>query len=144
MTIRWNGSTPGSQDTLSHGLGFLLSGSIAFLVDAIILTVLTSLAGLHPVVARVFAISIALVAGWLSHRRFTFRLAVPPSFPEFLRYAAVGWVAAALNYAVFVAIVLASPGIVPVYALVVSSLVTMTFSYLAMRFAVFRDPSKPT
>jgi hypothetical protein len=31
-----------------------------------------------------------------------------------------------------------------VYALVVSSLLTMTFSYLAMRFAVFRDPSKPT
>jgi putative flippase GtrA len=144
MTIRWNGSTPGSQTTLSHGLGFLLSGSIAFLVDAAILTALTSLAGLHPVVARVFAISIAMVAGWLSHRRFTFRLAISPSVPEFLRYAAVGWVAAALNYAVFVAIVLVWPGIVPVYALVVSSLITMTFSYLVMRFAVFRDPSKPT
>jgi putative flippase GtrA len=144
MTIRWNGSSPGSQSTVSHGLGFLLSGSIAFLVDATVLTVLTSLVGLHPVVARVFAISVALVAGWLSHRRFTFRLTTPPSFPEFLRYAAVGWAAAALNYAVFVAIVLAWPGIVPVYALVLSSLVAMTFSYLGMRFAAFKDPSRPT
>ena len=44
----------------------------------------------------------------------------------------------------FVVIVLVWQGIVPVYALVLSSLVAMTFSYLGMRFAAFKDPSKPT
>lgn len=138
----WSGMAPGGQHPVKHGLGFLFSGTLAFLIDASVLTVLTYF-GLHPIVARVFAISIAMVAGWLAHRRFTFRLSTPPGVAEFLRYAAVQWTVAAINYGIFVAIVLLQPGIKPLYALVVSSLVAMVFAYLGMRYAAFRKPGGP-
>ena len=80
-----------------------------------------------------------MVAGWLAHRRFTFRLSTPPSLPEFLRYAAVGWTVAAINYGIFVAIVLLRPPSSRSIALFVSSLVAMVFAYLGMRFAAFRS-----
>jgi putative flippase GtrA len=112
---------------LRHGLGFLVSGSIAFAVDAVILKTLIAVFAVHPVLARLAAISIAMVAGWLAHRTLTFAVRAPPSVPEFLRYAAVAWTAAAINYGLFVLIVLASVG-------------AMVFSYLGMRFSAFRNP----
>ncbi|MBX9588664.1 MAG: GtrA family protein [Hyphomonadaceae bacterium] len=133
----WSGAAPGGQHPVKHGLGFLFSGALAFAVDASVLTALTLL-GMHPIAARLFAISVAMVAGWLAHRRFTFRLATPPTASEFLRYAAVQWTVAAINYATFVAIVLLQPSIEPFYALIASSLVAMVFAYLGMRFAAFR------
>jgi putative flippase GtrA len=133
----WSGLTPGGQHPVRHGLGFLFSGSLAFLTDATLLTALTFL-GLHPIAARFFAIWVAMTVGWLAHRRFTFRLSIPPSLAEFLRYVAVQWTVAAINYGVFVMIVLLRPSIPPLYALVASSFVAMVFSYLGMRFAAFR------
>jgi putative flippase GtrA len=139
MSERWEGMTPDGQHPLRHGLAFLFGGAIAFAVDAVVLKLLTSGFGMHPIVARLFAISLAMVAGWLAHRRFTFRMAVPPSLREFLRYAAVGWLVSAINYGFFVAIVLLKPNIEPLYALIGSSLAAMVFAYLGMRFAAFRQ-----
>ena len=133
------GPAPGTQHVVRHGLGFLLSGLIALSVDAFVLTLLTRVLSIHPIAARLAAISLAMVAGWLSHRTFTFALSVPPSLAEFLRYAGVGWMAAAINYGLFVLILLARPDTDPLVALVISSLVAMVFSYLGMRFAAFRD-----
>jgi putative flippase GtrA len=137
MVGNWSSLAPGNQHPVKHGLGFLFSGTLAFVTDALILMALTRL-GLHPILARVFAISVAMTAGWLAHRRFTFRLTTPPSVNEFLRYAAVQWTVAAINYGVFVLILLLRPSTQPFYALVASSLVAMVFSYLGMRFAAFR------
>jgi putative flippase GtrA len=131
-------SAPGAQHPVRHGLAFLVSGGTAFLVDALVLTLLTAVVGLHPILARVAAIAFAMVAGWLMHRTFTFRVAARPSLPEFLRYAGVAWTAAAVNYGVFVLIVLAFAGIEPLLALVVSSAAAMAFAYIGMRFAAFR------
>ena len=64
----WSTAAPGSQHPLRHGLAFLVCGSIAFGVDAIVLKLLTAGFGMHPIVARLFAISLAMVAGWLAHR----------------------------------------------------------------------------
>ncbi len=133
-----NKSAPGAQHPVRHGLAFLVSGATAFIVDALVLKLLTSVLGLHPIVARLAAIALAMVAGWLMHRTFTFRVADPPSLPEFLRYAGVAWTAAAVNYGLFVLIVLAYPAIEPLVALVISSVVAMVFAYLGLRFAAFR------
>ena len=143
MTSKPRSAAPGVQNPLGHGLGFVFSGALAFLVDAAVLKLLTIGLGLHPVVARLAAISAAMVTAWLAHRRFTFRLTVPPTFGEFLRYAAVGWAAAGLNYSVFAAIILGRPGIEPLYALLASSLVAMVFSYFGMRYAAFRQRGTP-
>ena len=139
MLSEGNKSAPGAQHPVRHGLAFLASGGTAFIVDALVLKLLTSVLGLHPIVARLAAIALAMVAGWLMHRTFTFRVAARPSLPEFLRYAGVAWTAAAVNYGLFVVIVLAYPGIEPLVALVVSSAVAMVFAYLGLRFAAFRQ-----
>jgi putative flippase GtrA len=139
MTSKWSIAAPGAQHPVRHGLAFLFSGSLAFLIDAVILKLLTAAFGVHPILARLVAISIAMLAGWLAHRRFTFRLATPPSLAEFSRYAAVQWTVAAINYGIFVVIVLLRPSIEPLVALFVSSLIAMVFAYLGMRYAAFRQ-----
>ena len=129
--------TPAGQHPLRHGLAFVLSGGTAFAVDATVLQGLTALLGVPAIAARVAAIALAMVAGWLMHRTFTFVVATRPSVAEFVRYAGVAWAAAAVNYAVFVLILLARPGTHPLVGLVVSSIAAMVLAYLGMRFGAF-------
>jgi putative flippase GtrA len=130
---------PSGASGLKQGAGFLTSGLLAFAVDAVVLKTLTAWGGLSPLVARVFAIAMAMVVGWMAHRRLTFAVSVPPSVMEFLRYAAVAWTAAAINYAIFAAILLVRPGTEPLIALVIASAVAMGIAYLGMRYGVFRS-----
>ena len=139
MADRGNRLSPDGRHPVRHALGFLASGGTAFAVDALVLLLLTAWLGVNPMAARLIAISLAMVAGWLMHRTFTFTVTKSPSVPEFLRYAGVAWTAAAVNYGVFVAILLARPATKPFAALVVSSAAAMTFAYLGMRFAAFRQ-----
>jgi putative flippase GtrA len=141
VTRRGSNILPEGQHPVRHGLGFVVSGATAFAVDAVVLELLTAVLDIHPIIARLAAISLAMVAGWLMHRTFTFAVAARPSVAEFLRYAGVAWTAAAINYGVFVLIVLIDPELEPLVALVVSSLAAMLFSYLGMRFAAFRQRS---
>lgn len=141
-TGRWSTAAPGAQHPLRHGLAFLLSGSTAFLIDAGLLELLTAGLGVDPIAARLVSISCALVAGWLSHRRFTFRLASPPTVLEFVRYVGVQSTVALLNYGFYVAAILLRPGIAPVLALFISSAIAMVFSYVGIRFGVFRQPGR--
>lgn len=143
MKGKWSFAVPGAQHPLQHALGFLLSGSIAFSVDAGILELLVTGFGVHKLTARVASISVAHVAGWLAHRRFTFRLATPPTWREFQRYAGVQYAVALLNYGIYSAIVLLQPDIRPLYALVVASGVAMFFSYFGIRFGAFRLGRRP-
>jgi putative flippase GtrA len=140
MTSKWSTAAPGAQHPVRHGLAFLFSGSLAFLVDAAILKFLTAVFGIHPILARIFALSCAHVAGWLSHRTFTFRVATPPTLAEFLRYAGLqSAVSLFINYGVFVVVIVLRPQIEELFALVISSGVAMVFSYFGMRFAAFRQ-----
>ncbi|KAB2920362.1 MAG: GtrA family protein [Hyphomicrobiaceae bacterium] len=131
---------PGDQHPLRHGFAFLFCGALSLTVDAVVLKLLTVLLGMHPIAARLVAISIAMVSGWLSHRTFTFALTTTPTLAEFLRYVAVGWLVSAINYGVFVAIILARPAIEPLIALFASAFVAMIFAYFGMRYAAFRQP----
>ena len=127
------------RSPIRHGAGFVVSGLIAFSVDAAVLWALTRLGGLDPFSARLAAIGVAMIAGWLAHRRLTFNVSAPPSFAEFGRYAAVAWGAAALNYTVYAAVLLVRPATPPLAALVAATVVAMGFSYLGMRLGVFRN-----
>lgn len=120
-----------------HGPGFVASGLIAFSVDALVLLALTR-SGVDPFSARVVAIAIAMVAAWLSHRRLTFAVAVPPSLTEFARYAVVASGAAAVNYAIYAALLLVWRGLPPLAALFAATATSMCVSYVGMRFGVFR------
>jgi len=126
------GHTPARQ-----GAGFVTSGLIALGVDMGVTSALTRLAGLSPYIARPIAIFLAMIAGWLCHRRLTFAVQTPPTLREFARYAAVAWGVAALNYAVYAGILAASPAVAPEAALVASSLVAMAASFVGMKLGVF-------
>jgi len=123
---------------LRHWGGFLLSGLIALSCDAVILQIGILVLGLHPLAARLIAISGAMVAGWLAHRRLTFSLREPPTIREFSRYSAAAWTAAAINYATFAAVLSVSPGTHPLVALVCASILATFFAYMGMRYGVFR------
>ncbi len=127
---------PALTDT-GHWAGFLVSGGLAFLTDAGVLWVLTAL-GISPFVARLGAILQAMVVAWIAHRTLTFRVEAPPSLGEFMRYAAVAWTTAALNYGIFALILLLLPAVTPLAAMLASSVAAMAFSYVGMRFAAFR------
>jgi putative flippase GtrA len=143
MNGRWGNMVPGAQHPLRHGLAFLICGLISLSVDALVLKLLTTLFGLHPFVARIAAIMVAMTSGWLSHRTFTFALKTPPTVAEYLRYMAVGWFVSAVNYGVFVIILLLRPVTEPLTALLGSSVVAMFFAYFGMRFAAFRVDAEP-
>lgn len=127
-----------AHSTSRHLAGFLASGIMALAVDACVLVIGVRVFGLSPFLARLIAISIAMVVAWAAHRRFTFALTVRPSLNEFLRYAAAAWTTAGINYLVFATVLLAYPAITPLSALVVASIVATIFSYLSMRYGVFR------
>ena len=100
--------------------------------------ILTAVCGVHPILARVVSLSFAHAGGWLSHRRFTFRLTTPPTLAEFVRYAGVQSTVALINYGIYVVVILLRPDIWPLFALVISSGVAMFFSYFGIRFAAFQ------
>jgi putative flippase GtrA len=138
---KWSKVIPGGQHPLQHGLGFLLSGSIAFVVDVGGLKLLQIYFGVHPLLARLVSLSCAHVAGWLSHRRFTFRLTTPPTWAEFMRYAGVqSTITLVINYGTYWLILqLLRPETEPVLAAIASSGVAMFFSYFGIRFGAFRQ-----
>jgi putative flippase GtrA len=123
---------------LRHWGGFLLSGLIALTCDAAILQLGILVFGLHPLAARLVAISIAMVAGWLAHRRLTFSLTTPPTLGEFTRYSAIAWTAASLNYVAFATVLYVSPRTHPLGALAIASILATFFAYIGMRYGAFR------
>ena len=98
---------------------------------------LTRLAGAPVLIARLFAIGAAMLASWLINRTITFPVAGPPSLREFAQFAAIAWIAAAVNYAIFAAIVFLVPNLNPVFGIAAASLCAMSFSYFGMRYGVF-------
>jgi putative flippase GtrA len=134
-----SGDRPGGQQTIvKHGAGFLAAGLIATATDAGILVFLTRVAGLDPFTARLIAIACAMVAGYFAHRRLTFAVRYSATFKQFAGYVGVAATAAALNYAVYAAILLTKPGTEPLLAMLAPTLLAMATSYGGMRFAVFR------
>lgn len=121
-----------------HWTGFLLGGAVAFGIDSAVTMLLTRLAGAPVLVARLAAIAMAMFASWLINRTITFPVASPPSLPEFARFAAVAWMAAVVNYAIFAALIFLFPALHPVLGIAAASICAMTFSYFGMRFGVFK------
>jgi putative flippase GtrA len=121
--------------------GFLLAGILALVTDGTVLQLLTAGLGLSPLLARPLSISVAMVVSWLVNRTITFQRRSAPTVGELARFAAVSWVAQAVNYAVFAAILIAVPATHPLIALVLASLVSMCVSYVGFRFGVFRATS---
>lgn len=123
---------------LRHGAGFIISGLIAFSIDAAVLWLFTRFAGLDPYSARIAAILTAMVAAYFAHRRLTFAVVSPPSASEFLKFASVASTANGINYAIYAGMLMMIPGCTPLQALLVASVIAMAVSYIGFRFGVFK------
>ena len=131
-----------SQEDFRHYGGFVLAGGTAFLVDISILHLQTDLFDVDPLLARPISILIAMVVSWWINRTITFSVGRPPSFAEFAQFAAVVWVAQAVNYALFATILLALPETIPAVAVAAATSVSMCISYMGYRFGVFRTSGR--
>ncbi len=130
-------NTPAPRPKLLQLAGFLVSGSLAFLVDVVVTKLLSGFAGLPWGISRILAIGVAMVVAWLCHRRLTFAVTTPISVPEFVKYAGVGWSAAALNYAIFLIFIWLLPDWDKAVAIGVASLVAMSYTYIGLSLGVF-------
>ncbi len=99
--------------------------------------VLTAITDRSVFVCRALAILLATLSGWLSHRRFTFKVKCVPRISEYFRYLSVAWVSIICNYALFSLVMVVRPLSNPTLAIVMSSLVAMLLAYIGMRFKVF-------
>ena len=133
----------GSRDSgWRHWLAFFVTGSTAFVVDWGMLKILTLKLGVAVLPARIASISVAMIVAWLGHRTFTFAVRKAPSLFEFVRYVGAAWSSAAVNWLVFAAILFVRPTLLPDVAMFASTVVATIFSYLALRFGVFRSSTE--
>jgi putative flippase GtrA len=121
-----------------HWAGFLTSGAVAFTVDGGVMEACVRLIGLPTLMARLAGVLCAMVAAWLCHRTLTFALTTKPNPAEFLRYVAAASTTAAINYSVFVILLITWPSIPRLIALVIASGIATFFAYVSMRYGVFR------
>ncbi len=124
----------------SRILWFGIAGISGFIVDAGILTLLTTL-GLDSRPARLASFACALVATWVVNRSTTFGDRTgPPGPAEFLRYASASLVAASINLAVFMLLV--SFGSLfrawPILALAVATGLSMCVNFWSYLKIVFK------
>jgi putative flippase GtrA len=123
-------------------IGFLVSGGLAATVDMLLLEAGVRLLGLSPYAARLVSIALAMVVGWLAHRRLTFAVVRRPSVSEFLAYVTAAATSVSLNYVLFALVLYVKPEVHRLWAFFAATFVSMFFSYFAMRYGVFRRTAK--
>ncbi len=119
---------------------FSLVGMAGFFVDAGIVWVLTRI-GLDPIMAQIYAFTVAVTVTWLLNRKFTFAHRARHNWiREWLHYVAANSVGAAVNNGVYVLLVLtvALFSKEPVLAVAMGSLAGLIFNFTASRYLVFR------
>jgi putative flippase GtrA len=123
-------------------LGFVIVGSIGFLIDAGVLTALTAGLGWGPFVARFVSFPVAVLGTWALNRSFVFASTATSRGQiarEYSRYLGVQSVGAATNMVVYSLALLALPGLErwPVIALALGSLAGLFVNFAGARLWVF-------
>jgi len=116
---------------------FAVVGGIGFVADAGMLALLLAATPLGPFIARLVSIAFGLAVTWLCNRTLTFGPSGRSMLVEGARYGGVGITTSIVNYLVYSGLLLAMPWLAPLVALVIASLVAMTFSYLGYSRLVF-------
>ena len=123
---------------LKHWLGFLGSGTLAFVTDAAVLKFLVAFGGWDRLSARLASIACAMVTAWIAHRTFTFAVTAKPTLAEFGRFVRVAGTANAVNYLLYKGILYVRPPTDELVALVLATGVATVVSYLGLRFNAFK------
>jgi putative flippase GtrA len=123
---------------------FGVIGTIGFLTDAVMLTLLHNLLGAGVLPARLCSFAVAVTVTWSLNRRLTFPGRDDDrALRQWLRYSAVNGVGALLNLAVFLYLIYRIPDFaaVPLIPLAVASLIAMVFNFFASKYIAFRATS---
>lgn len=130
-----------SSETYFKFLKFLVIGSMAFLIDAMILQALVSLAGFSPFLGRFFSFSVAVVFTWLANRTVTFGLKYPPHLREFFGYVFSQSIGLGINVGIYSLCILnyEITHEFPVLALVPATSASMMFNFFSMKKFVFKN-----
>jgi len=123
-------------------LAYSAVGVIGFVVDAGVLTALSTGYGMNVYLARCASFSIAVLITWLLNRGYVFRGAAAlrgRRSAEYGRYLGVQVVGAAINFATFVAVLAVYPGLeaMPVVPLAAGSGLGLVFNFAGARRWVF-------
>lgn len=123
-------------------LRFGVVGTIGFLVDAAVLTLLTSVFAWTPALARAVSFPLALSVTWLTNRCWTFAHGrSKPAGRQYLQYAAIQFMGTTLNLSIYLVLISISDMMrdYPALALAVASTAAMFVNYsLSRRFAFAR------
>lgn len=122
--------------------GFLLVGGAGFIVDAGILTVLSSVVWLDIYLSRLISFIFATFTTWLLNRLFVFRKNLNNKLSkkaEYTRYIGVQTLGGATNLLVFAIVIHLEPALIkqPVIPLAWGSAFGLIVNYLGARYWVF-------
>lgn len=129
-------------------LKFSFVGGVGFVVDAGTFTVLTKLAGLDLVTARVLSsLVFGMTATYLLNRYLTFRNQRSGSIlREYLRFAAANIIGNLLNIGTHALLVenVALFHRLPILGIVAGTAVGLVFNFTGSKYFVFRAANEPT
>ncbi|WP_129640878.1 GtrA family protein [Peristeroidobacter agariperforans] len=122
-----------SKGSSREVMSYLAVGGVGFLIEAVILTVLTQFAGWSPWLARVPSFVTAVLATWVLNRRHTFpERGLQRRSLEAFFYMAIQSAGVAINLAIYSVCLMLLPQLVrfPVIALAAGSLGGLVSNYL--------------
>lgn len=119
-------------------LRFIVVGATGFLVDMGVLWLVLTYTPVGPLIGRVLAIALALIATWQLNRHFTFGASKRTIVVEGFRYGFIGAITSLVNYGVYAGLLVAAPLLSPYVALVAASAAAMLFSFFGYSRYVFR------
>jgi len=125
---------------------FLVVGSLGFIVDSTLLTLLRNVLRVEPFGARAVSFCCAITATWLLNRAFTFRQVEGRSAGnELSRYGTVSAIALGINLTTYTGVALTWPLAYqwPILALVPGAAVGLVINYLGYRHIVFSGSLGP-
>jgi putative flippase GtrA len=127
-----------SQKALFQCGRFAFVGGLGFLLDACITLALIG-RGIDPFTARIIAIALAMMVNWRLHRSVTFGASDTSQATEGIRYFTVALLAAALNYAIYVALLLFVPFVSPLMAIIIAIGTVTALTFVGYRNLVFKN-----
>ncbi len=116
---------------------FLLVGGLIFIVDGLVLFALINAFSLPPLVSRTVSCSVALMAAFYLHARFTFLAS--PSRGALFRYLVSQSISAGLNFSVYaVWLIYGYSYQAPLIGLTIGSISATIFNYFVNKYFVYR------
>lgn len=128
---------PTLNPKIRQGCGFLVSGGIAFIIDAGTLLLLERV-GVPLLMGRIVSIGLAMAAAWWLNRTLTFCVTDSPSWREFANYSTLAIGVAVINYGLFLVFIKTQLILHPFLATIMATAGSMIVSFVCMKFRVFK------